>query len=67
MSTLLIREERDTEIYEALNTRDSEALYTLASLEKEEGNNEEAERLLKAAKRIDDEDMSFDRERDNQM
>ena len=46
MSTLLIKEERDTEIYEALNTRDSEALYTLASLEKEEGNDEEAEKLI---------------------
>lgn len=60
MSTPLIKEERDTEIYEALNTRDSEALYTLASLEKEEGNDEEAEKLIKIARKIDHEDQSYD-------
>ena len=60
MSTLLIKEERDTEIYEALNTRDSEALYTLASLEKEEGNDEEAEKLIKIARKIDDQDQAYD-------
>ena len=60
MSTLLIREERDTEIYEALNTRDSEALYTLANIEKEEGNDEEAEKLIKVARKIDDEDQAYD-------
>ena len=52
--------ERNTEIYKALNTRDSEALYTLASLEKEEGNDEEAEKLIKIARKIDDEDQSYD-------
>jgi len=49
----------------ALQTRDSEALYHWARVLKEQGDDEEAEALLKAARRIDREDMSYDEARDN--
>lgn len=58
--------ERENDILLALSTRDSEALYHLANLTKEEGDDETAETLIKTAKRIDNEDWAFDRERDNQ-
>lgn len=60
-------DERQLDIELALTTRDSEALYRLAGLEKEEGNDEVAEDLQTHAKRIDREDMQFDEHRDNQM
>jgi len=58
--------ERDEAIFNALDTRDSEALYQLAGILKEEGDDEQAAHLLKVARRIDDEDQAFDQERDNQ-
>lgn len=60
-------DERQTEIFEALRTRDSEALYHLASMEKEEGNDEVAEELLQQAKKIDREDWSYDEAKDNEL
>ena len=53
-------DERNHEVDEALQTRDSEALYTLASLYKEEGDDEMAEKLTSIAKRIDREDNAYD-------
>jgi hypothetical protein len=58
--------EQDEAIFNALDTRDSEALYQLASLLKEQGEDENAERLIKVAKTIDEEDNAFDNNRDNQ-
>jgi hypothetical protein len=58
--------EQEEAIFNALDTRDSEALYQLASLLKEQGEDENAERLIKAAKTIDEEDNAFDNNRDNQ-
>lgn len=60
------KEEQSIEIYNALNTRDSEALYHLADQLKEQGDDEGAEDLVAQAKKIDFEDWAFDRERDNQ-
>lgn len=54
------KDERQLDIELALMTRDSEALYRLASLEKEEGNDEVAEDLQAHAKRIDREDWAYD-------
>ena len=52
--------ERQDEIKHALETRDSEALYQLADLEKEEGNDEYAEALVQHARRIDREETLYD-------
>lgn len=59
--------DRQIEIKEALETRDSEALYTLARLEKEDGQDEYAESLQIHARRIDKEDAAYDEERDNNL
>lgn len=59
--------EREAEVINAINTRDSEALYTLAGLYKEEGEDEMADTLRAEAKKIDREDDSFDQFRDNQL
>ena len=61
------RDERQVEISDALRTRDSEALYHLAGLEKEEGNDEVAEELYKQAKKIDREDWAYDEAKDNEL
>lgn len=58
-------EERSQEVTTALQTRDSEALYQLAALYKEEGEDEYAETLLMAAKKIDREDWAYDEAKDN--
>lgn len=60
------RWEREEEITKALETADSEALYQLAGLEQEEGNDEQAAELRRVAKMIDNNDLAFDRARDNQ-
>ena len=44
----------------ALETRDAEALYQLAEEVKEQGEDELAETLLASAKRIENEDWSYD-------
>jgi hypothetical protein len=49
----------------ALQTRDSEALYHWARIVKEQGEDEYAQILKDAARRIDREDMSYDEARDN--
>lgn len=59
------KDERQTDIFNALETRDSEALYQLADLEKEEGNDEYAEALQQHAKRIDKEDWGYDEANNN--
>lgn len=59
-------QEQDEAIFNALDTRDSEALYQLAQVVKEQGDDEQAETLLRVAKRIDEEDGAFDNNRDNQ-
>jgi hypothetical protein len=56
--------ERDQEVTEALQTRDSGALYRLAGLYKEEGEDEYAETLIMAAKKIDREDWAYDEAKD---
>jgi len=58
--------DQDRAIYEALDTRDSEALYQLADALKEQGEDEEADQLLKVARKIDNEDNAYDQSRDNQ-
>ena len=54
------RWEREEAIARALETSDSEALYQLAELEQEEGNDETAEELIKTAKMIDRNDWAYD-------
>ena len=58
--------EREYEIDEALNTRDSEGAYQLANQLKEEGDDELAEKLQTLAKKWDGENDAYDNERDNQ-
>lgn len=53
-------EEQTAAIDEALQTRDSEALYQLADTVKEQGEDELAETLLKTARQIDREDNYHD-------
>lgn len=53
-------DDREQEVFEALNSKDSEAIYHLADLFKEEGEDERAEELLKIARRWNDEDWSYD-------
>jgi hypothetical protein len=52
--------EQDQAVYDAIKTRDSEALYQLAAQVKEQGEDEQAEALLAEAKRIDKEDWAYD-------
>jgi hypothetical protein len=52
--------ERDEAVFNALDTRDSETLHQLAALYKEEGDDEEAARLLQTARNIDREDNAYD-------
>lgn len=52
--------DRDQDIFNALHTRDSEELRRLASLCKGDGEDEQADLLLDAAKRVDREDWSYD-------
>lgn len=54
------RWEREEEIAKALETSDSEALYQLAGLEQEEGNDEQAAELRRVAKMIDKNDWAYD-------
>jgi hypothetical protein len=61
------KDERDQEVSEAMQTRDSEALYHLAGLYKEEGEDEYAETLIMAAKKIDREDWAYDEAKDNSL
>jgi hypothetical protein len=53
-------EEQNAAIDQALQSRDSEALYQLADIVKEQGEDELAEELTAAARRIDREDWSYD-------
>ena len=57
------KDERDVEVTEALQTRDTEALYHLAGLYKEEGEDEIAETLQFAAKKMDAVDAQEDQVR----
>lgn len=54
------KHEQDEAIFNALDTRDSEACYQLAEQLKEQGEDENAEDLLKNARRFDDEDGAYD-------
>jgi hypothetical protein len=54
------RWEREEEIAKAMETSDSEALYQLAGLEKEEGNDEVAAELIRVARMIDNADWAYD-------
>jgi len=54
------RWEREEEITKAMETSDSEALYQLAALEKEEGNDETAAELIRVARMIDKADWAYD-------
>ena len=55
--------EREEAVQQALQSRDSEALYHLAGLYKEEGDDEYAETLIMAAKKIDADDAQEDQVR----
>jgi hypothetical protein len=57
------RLEQDMNIVDAIVTRDSEALYQLAGIVKEQGDDEEAERLQTIARQIDREDSQQDQAR----
>ena len=59
------RWEREEEIAKAMETSDSEALYQLAGLEKEEGNDEVAAELIRVARMIDKADWAYDNAIDN--
>jgi hypothetical protein len=61
------KDERDQEVTEVLQARDTEALYHLAGLYKEEGEDEQAEVLLFAAKKFDDEDWAYDCAKDEDL
>ena len=52
--------EQDEAIFEALNNRDSIALFQLAVILKEQGDDEQAERLLKTARSIEAGDWAYD-------
>lgn len=59
--------EQEQEIVNAINSRDCEALFKLADIIKEQGDDENAEALLTEAKRFEKEDWMFDQERDNNL
>ena len=59
-SDLEARWEREEEIAKAMEAGDSEALYQLAGLEKEEGNDETAAELIRVARMIDKADWAYD-------
>ncbi len=65
-TTQELNADRANEVHDAVETRNSEALFRLSRLEKEEGNDEFAESLYQLARRIDDADMAYDQWRDNQ-
>lgn len=52
--------EQDELIRTALDTRDSEQLRQMAEMLKEQGEDEEADRLLKTARRFETEDWAYD-------
>lgn len=52
--------ELDQMIVAAINSRDSEKLFQLAQVVKEQGDDENAEALLTEAKRIEKEEWSYD-------
>lgn len=56
--------EQEQAIATALQTRDSEALYQLAAQIKEQGDDEEAERLFVIARGLDREDWAYDEAKD---
>ena len=58
-------DEREVEVAQAMQTRDVEALHTLAELFKEEGEDERADILMYTARKINREDWSYDEANDN--
>lgn len=52
--------EQQQAIVAAINSRDSEALYQLAQIVKEQGDDEQAEDLLTEARKIEKEDWAYD-------
>lgn len=52
--------EQTQAIVAAINSRDSEALYRLAGIMKEQGDDENAEALLTEARKIEKEDWAYD-------
>ena len=59
--------ERDDEVSTALQTRDAAALLRLARLYKKEDEDEYAETLQMAAKKIEEEDWAYDEAKDNSL
>jgi len=58
-------DERRTEVSEAIRTEDVEALYHLARLFKEEGEDELADVLRKKAQRIERDEAAYDEANNN--
>lgn len=58
-------DERQQEVDKALQESDSEKLFQLAELFKEEGDDEEAEVLLATAKRIERDEWAYDEFKEN--
>ncbi len=57
--------ERSQEIMDAVEERDAEKLYRLASLESKDGNDESAQTLMDTIKQWNKEDWSYDEANNN--
>ena len=60
-----VKLDRVSQIEEAVETRDVEALFKLARLVKKEGDDEHSEVLIGLARRYDREDWAYDNANDN--
>lgn len=64
-SITVAKNERQSDIHNALEERDGEKLYQLAVLEVKDGNQEYAEELLKQVRKWQREDWAYDEANDN--
>ena len=61
------KHDQDQMIMDAIAERDSEKLFQLADIVKEQGDDEVAETLLKQAKDIERDDWAYDEFKDNNL
>lgn len=59
--------DRERDVKQACDSRDSQELFRLANLESKEGNDEYAEALQQLARRIDKEDWAYDEATDQAL